>query len=216
MAGPSQNAAADKALAVAANLKLSDFPDGWTSSPQSNSSTGPQGLDARLASCLHANVSVFNNNDPTQASSPDFSDSNGDTASSGVNYLAVASQAQADMKALTGSRFPSCFTTAVNAILNYELNNPSSTGSTLPAGVSFGQASVAQMSFQSYGNQSIAYRVTVPFSYEGLNPDAYFDIVAVQEGRALAGLFFESTATPFDSSMEEQLTATVVGRLVQT
>lgn len=72
------------------------------------------------------------------------------------------------------------------------------------------------MSFQSYGDQSVAYRVTVPFSYKGLSPDAYFDIVALQKGRSLAGLFFESTVTPFDSSMEEQLTGIVVGRLVQT
>jgi hypothetical protein len=213
---PNPTVAAEKGLAVAANLKLSDFPAGWTSMPQSSTSTGPHGLDAEIASCLHTNLAVLNSNSPTEASSPDFSDSNGDTVSSGVNYLATASQAQAEISVLESSKFPSCFTTAVNEVFTYEVNNPSSTGSTLPAGLTIGHATVAQMSFPSYGNQSIAYRVTVPFTYDGLSPDAYFDIVAVQMGRALAGLTFQSTITAFDSSMEEQLTSIVVGRLTQT
>lgn len=140
--GPSQNVSADKALAVAANLKLSDFPDGWTATPQSNQNAGTQGIDTRLASCLHTSISIFNEKSPTQASSPNFDDSNGDEASSGVDYLVTAASAQAEIATLQSPRFPSCFTTAVNALLQYELNNPSSTGSTLPAGVSFGQATV--------------------------------------------------------------------------
>jgi hypothetical protein len=213
--GSPQNVASDKSLAVAANLKLSDFPDGWTSTPQSSTSSGEQAIGTRLNSCLHTNLAIFDSKNPTAASSPSFGDSNNDTVASGADYLATASQAQSEMSVFTSSRFQSCMTTAMNALLNYELNNAGS-GSTLPAGVSFGQATVSQMSFQTYGDQSVAYRVTVPFSYKGLNPDVYVDIVAVQKGRALAALFFESTGTPFESSMEEQLTSVVVGRLVQT
>jgi hypothetical protein len=214
--GSSQNVAGDKSLAVAANLRLSDFPAGWTSTPQSSTTTGPHGLVAQLLSCLHTNLSVLNTNSPTRASSSDFSDSSGDTVSSSVNYLTATSDAQAEMSVLTSAQFPSCFATAVNDVLNYEVNNPSSTGTTLPAGVTLGHASFNQMSFPSYGDQTVAYRSTIPISYDGLNPSVYADFVITRKGRALAALLFESTVTPPDSSLEEQLTGIVVGRLVNT
>jgi hypothetical protein len=214
--GPSQNVATDKALAVAANLKLSDFPAGWTSTPKSSMSTGPNGVEARtLTSCLHTNLSVFSNS-ATRASSPKFTNSSGDTVSSSVNYLPVESQAQAEIAVLESPRFPSCFTTAVDALVKHEKNNRRNVESTLPAHISIGQPTAAQMSFRSFGDSSIANRVTVPVSDQGLSRNVYFDLIAVQEGRALAGLFFGSTLTPFDPSMEEQLTSAVVGRLVQT
>jgi hypothetical protein len=72
------------------------------------------------------------------------------------------------------------------------------------------------MSFPSYGDQSIAYRVTIPISYKGLNPSFYIDIVAARKGRATTGLSFVGEVTPFDSSMEQQLTSLTVSRLTNT
>src|SRR3974377_118600 len=63
----SANTAADKALAQQAVLKLSDFPTGWTAQPPDNSSSGPNGLDAKLATCLHANLAFLESKSPTEA-----------------------------------------------------------------------------------------------------------------------------------------------------
>ena len=48
------------------------------------------------------------------------------------------------------------------------------------------------------------------------NVDAYDALVFIQEGRALVIMSFGATVSPFDTSMAEQLTTTVVGRLTST
>jgi hypothetical protein len=72
------------------------------------------------------------------------------------------------------------------------------------------------MSFPAFGDKSAAFRVTIPVTDNGLTLSIYIDIVAVQKGRAFAGVDFEATQTPFDSAMEGQLVGVVVGRLDST
>ena len=211
----SQDVAADKALAQAALLKLSDFPTGWTSTP-STSNQGSQAIDKQLMSCLHVSPQFLDSNNPTNVDSPDFSDANGNTASNSVTYEASASTVQSQFAILTSSTFVPCVQAAVNAEILYAIQHPSNPSDTVPSGLTFGNPTVAQMSFPTLGDQTVAYRVTVPIMYQGLSPDAYVDFVAIQKGRAVAVMTFEGVATPFDSSMAEQLSTLTVGRLANT
>jgi hypothetical protein len=85
--------------------------------------------------------------------------------------------------------------------------------SKLEAGISIGTPTAAQMSFPSFGAQSIAFRITVPITAKGLNVNVYLDAVAVRKGRAYTLLTFQRSSTPVSSSMEESLTALTVRRL---
>lgn len=214
-AAPGQNVAADKALAKAANLTLSDFPAGWTSAPQTNDSSG-QTITNQLEQCLHAHLSFLQLGNPTTAQSPQFSDSSGDDASSSVTYLVSTSVADSDMHVFRQANFPSCMTSAVNTVIQNMINNPSSSSGTLPQGASVGTISVNAMSFPSYGDQSVAFRGTIPITYKGFNIDAYIDLVAAQKGRAIVGMDFASVGSGLDPTMEEQLTSDVVQRLTNT
>ena len=71
----------EKAQARQALLVLSDFPKGWTSSPNSSSTTSLSaspgvGANAQMARCLGVSPSLFESN-PAQVQSPTFTDSGG-------------------------------------------------------------------------------------------------------------------------------------------
>lgn len=102
------------------------------------------------------------------------------------------------------------------AYLAYELRHPSKPTDTVPAGLSFGKSTVAQMSFPPFGNRSIAYRLTLPFSFNGLNIDGYFDIVVVQQGRVAITLQFFGISSPFDSAMEQRLMTLTLNRVANS
>jgi hypothetical protein len=69
------------------------------------------------------------------------------------------------------------------------------------------------MSFPTIGDQSAAFRVTIPIAYSGLNIDGQIDMVAFKKGRAIALLVFTAFGTPFDSGMEVQLSNLTASRV---
>jgi hypothetical protein len=211
---PKQNIAADTAAAQAANLRLSDFPPGWTSAPQSTD-TGPAGIKAKLAKCLGVSQSALSEA-PAHADSDDFSQSDSDmTASSTVQYEATSADQTAAFNDFASAKTPRCMTTAVTTMLEDAIKHPP-TGSTLPAGVKFGQATVQQMSFPTYGDKTIAYQIKVPIDYNGSSLDAYQDFIVAIKGRAGAGMVFENLTDPFPADQEQHYTELVVGRLTNT
>jgi hypothetical protein len=99
--------------------------------------------------------------------------------------------------------------------MNAEISNPTG-GSTLPAGVKLGQATVQQMSFPTYGDKSIAYQLSIPISYSGLSLAAYADEIVVIKGRADVIMSFQNSNDPFPTDQEQHYTGVVVGRLTNT
>ncbi len=206
----------DRSLASAANLSLSDFPAGWTSQPASSSKVTSGQYGAQLASCLGTTPAQLGENDPATVESPDFSDSNNDTASSQVTYNSSDSQVSAAFSLLKSSRLPSCISHVVNEVVSYEVDHPSNPSDTLPSGATVGNATFSQMSFPSYGDESLAFQLAIPITVSPLNITVYDDAVFVQKGRAAVEMTFTSTVSPFDPTMAEQLTSAVVGRLSGT
>lgn len=208
----SQHVAADKAAAQAALWKLSDFPTGWTSQPQTQDSSN-QKIDAQISSCLGATVSFLQQSGPASASSPDFGDTNNDTASEQVVVQSSVSRLSADFALVKSDRFPRCFAQAVNTFIKGEIAHPSDPTNTLPAGATIGKVTISSMSFPAIGDQSLAYRVTLPISFKGLDIPFYVDLIAAQKGRSVAAMTFTAASNGFDSSMEQQLANLAVGRL---
>jgi hypothetical protein len=207
--------AADKAAAEAASLRLSDFPAGWTSSPQDKSPNYPN-LDAEVAKCLGVSVQELNHSGPADVDSPDFSDSDNNTVSSSVGYAPNVAKAEQEFSVISGPNVPSCLTPAVQKLVSYAIAHPSDPSNTLPPGATIGASTVAQMSFPAFGDQSIAYRVTIPVNVKGLTVSLYLDIISATKGRAGAELDFEGVGTPIASDQEEHYVGLVVGRMANT
>ncbi len=211
----SAQSAADVAAAKVANLRLSDFPSGWTSQPSDNSTSGTATIDHELASCMQTSESVLNGSGPS-ADSPDFSDSNGSTASSTVGYETSAAKARSDFAVLQSPRLPGCMSQALDRYFRDQIQHPSNPSDTLPAGVGLGQVTVAPLSFPQTADGTVAYRVTVPITGGGISISVYADLVATLKGRAGAMLFLSGTGTPMDPTLERNLTNAVVGRMANT
>jgi hypothetical protein len=211
----SQDIAADTAAAQAASLKLTDFPAGWTSQPQSND-TGPASLKSDLAKCLGVSEASLTN-PPASVDSPDLSDSsNNNTASSTVGYRATAADQRASFALVSSTKVPNCLSSAVTSLINDEIEHPTGTDNTLPSGAKVGASTVSPMSFPQVGDSSVAYQVKVPISYQGLNVTAYLDLIFSIKGRADVEMSFEGVSDPFPTVQEQHYTELVVNRLTNT
>jgi hypothetical protein len=207
--------AAEKTLAETENLRLSDFPTGWTTTPNPQNNPSAPAIETELASCLHRPVAFFDHRYSATASSPQFQDAAGDEqVSSEIRYDASAALAEEQFTVLQESQFPSCFGSALDALIAFEIRHPDKTSASVPTGLTFGTSKVARTPFPSYGDRSIAYRLTLPVSDSGTTVDSYFDFVAVQQGRVAITLLCVGLGTPFDTTMEQKLTTVTVGRVV--
>jgi hypothetical protein len=211
-----QDVAADREAAEAAALKLSDFPPGWTSAPHEESADVPN-VDAQLAKCLGVDESELNSEDgPASVDSPDFSDVNDNAVSNSVEYLAAESDAQHRFALFADEKVPDCLTDAIAKVLDYFLEHPENPEDTVPPGVTVGTPTVEPLSMPAIGDQTVAYRLTVPITSDVISVTAYVDIIVAIKGRAAVEMTFESLATPFPVEDAQHYMELVVGRLTDT
>ncbi len=206
-----QQSAADKALAQTEVWKLSDFPAGWSAQP-ATPDTGISSLNGSLDQCLGTSVG-FLQQSQASADSPNFSDASNDSASETIVYLPSASEGDSDFTVVLGPKFPQCYGLTINSFIQNEIQHPSNSNNALPPGASVGQASVTPLLFPSMGDHTAAFRVTTPLTYLGQTINMYIDLVAVQRGRAVSMMTFESVMSGFDITLEQSLAAITSGRM---
>ena len=204
--------AGDQVAAERATLKLSDLPSGWTSAPHENTPDNP-GIEKALADCLHVDVSVFNSQrDTGSADSPDFSSPQDEQVTDSVSFSRTTDEVQSAMNIIRRPTFSSCLGKAMDTAVSADLKHPSP-GSTVPLNVSFGQSSVAQVSFPSLGDQSSAYRITIPISVGSIQLKVFADLVIAAKGRGAHILTFIAVGSPFSTDLAQLLSRVAVDRL---
>jgi hypothetical protein len=212
---PAATIAADRAAAAAASLQLTDFPAGWTSAPKTDT-TGRPSIDGELAKCLGVSARELNHAGPTDVESPDFSDSNHDTVSSAVGYTPDTATATREFARTSSAKTPKCLSPALQTYVAYAAKHPSDPSETLTAGDLFGTPTVVLMSSPTLGDESVAYRITVPVNTKITTVPIYVDVIVVRKGRAAAELDFEAVHTPFPTDQEDHFVGLVVGRMAGT
>lgn len=213
----SSDVAHDKALGEAAILRLSDFPSGWTSTPATtdNSSAAE---DQKLATCLGVSVSEINREGPADVKSPDFNEPAGSSGpgnaqvSGGVGYEASADKINSSFKLFAGDKMAPCLNSVLSQVFADAIKK--SGGDT--SQVTVGNSTVAKFDFPTVGDNTVAYRVTVPISAAGQSLTAYVDFVVATKGRAGFDESFENLGTPFSADLEGTLMRAVEGRLTDT
>ena len=214
--GEAASTAADHALAAAAVLRLADLPKGWGLRQQSSAPDVP-GLQDQLAQCLGVSASLFEKNRKTNVESPDFVDlTDEQVLTDEVGYLPTAAQAKQNVSVLSEPQAPACLSSAIGSFMSYELSHPNTAEATLPAGVTIGQVTVASLEFPKVGDDTIAYRLSIPFNVQTNQLTFYVDLVASTKGRAGTVLLLERPLHPPDESLENQLQFAVVERLAST
>jgi hypothetical protein len=92
---------------------LSDFPKGWSTSPNGGGNSIPHA--AQLAACLGVSVKVINYN-PPEANSPEFSQNSvGNSVTDNVSIFPSAHVASQELRLFSSSKTPGCFAQYFNS-----------------------------------------------------------------------------------------------------
>jgi len=210
-----QDIAHDKSLGQAASLKLSDFPSGWTSAPATpNTSSAAQ--DQKLATCLGVNLADINRSGPTEVKSDEFSGptSGGamQNASGTVEYEASKDKVDKAFNLFASSKTPGCLQSVLGQVISDSIKQQAGDTSQ----ITVGNATVAKQDFPTVGDQTVAYRITIPITAAGQSITAYVDFAIATKGRAGFDADFESVGTPMPASIETAAMQAVAGRLTET
>ena len=201
---------ADQQLADDAVLKLTDLPPGWESAPADDETNNDE-LSAELAECLDVDPTFFDSSNPT-AESPTFTSAQDEQITSEVAVTASAEDAIERVEILRREDTPGCYATAIRHLLEQSIENPAD-GDEVPEGLELGDPTFNPMSFAALGDDTVAFRATIPVSAQGFDVEVYIDFVAVRVGRVGTTMTFQSQFSPFDTAEEERLTRIVVDRI---
>jgi hypothetical protein len=191
--------ASDKAAAEKINLKASDLPAGWTSSPHQTSPEA-DATNKRFAECIGSSDPKARQT--VDLHSPDFSKGQTTQASSEVQFVRTDADAKNDLAALQGAKTVGCIKTLVQEAAQRQL----------PAGTSASNVQAEQLSFPTLRDGAAAFRVSFTVAAAGLNVPVYADAVFFRAGRAELSLTTVNAGSPFDANLEKDLAKKMADR----
>jgi hypothetical protein len=197
---------ADQQAAEAMLLTLGDFPAGWEAGPVEEDE-GNEDLRGDLANCLGVDEDVLDSDNP-QATSPTFASSNDEEVSVEVGFTPSSDEASRVLEVMHDDAMPGCYAETLRALVTRNLL----TAEDLPDDVEVGEPTFNPLSFTDLGDDSVAFRTTLPVAVGQLNVDVYVDVVVVRIGRIGITATFQSQLSPFDSDQAAELVQIVVDR----
>jgi hypothetical protein len=191
---------ADEEAAEAMLPTLADLPPGWEESATPEEDVEDEELNAEFAACLGVDLSELDpiNPDATR----DFTSADDEEIRVGVAFTPSPAVAHRAFEILNDDAVPRCFGEAVRA----------TSAEGLPEGVEVGDATFNRLSFAPLGDESLAFRLTLPMSAEGFDVDLFFDWVFVRVGRIGIEGLFESSFAPFEEDSAAELMQSVIDR----
>lgn len=201
---------ADRTAAQQALPVLDDFPPGWTAEPREGEDVDAPDLDAELADCLGVDEALLGDS-KVEAQSDTF---NADDAEVEAEVSVLPTKAYADevVEVLNQPQARGCFEDVFAEVIEFSLQNPSA-GEELPEGVTFGDVRLDDLDFPAVGEDSRAFRVSMPIRIDLLSVDLYFDLVFVRVGRAIGTISFLDATTPFDEGLARDLAGKFASKL---
>jgi hypothetical protein len=198
--------AEDQELAESAILALDDLPSGWeTSPPEEGAEEEELEFDENFADCLDIDVSEVHHDYPSADSSFENADDEG--IGSEVAVAPSADDVAEDLELLRDPAAQRCFTEEISKFFVKSMLKEGQED------IELGEVTFNELSFEDFGDDSLAFRLTVPVSSQGFEVELYIDYVAVTKGRTGVTTTFQSVFTPFDTEEAQRLTAIVVDRI---
>ena len=204
--------AADRAAAANAVLVLGDFPDGWTSEPHEEDTDDPNApdIEAEMAECLGVDESEFDDSLVNVDSDTFLFDAA--EVDSDVSMAPTLAEADREVEVLTRPEARGCFEAGFEKAFTYSIEHPAD-GDT--EGIELGEITFRDLSFDDVGQDSRAFRVSVPLVTPQGEATLYFDLVFIRVGRALGSISFLDFA-PFDQALATDLARAMASRMPTT
>ncbi len=192
--------AADEAAAASANLKVEDFPAGWTSKPHEKL-PGEDELAAEIQTCV--GIDPASTRVTAEHRSPDFASGLATQASSVILFVKSPQQATGDADAYAGDKFPACaepgFAKQIQQVA--------------PEGGTVADVKVSKSTFPALGDRTVAHRVTANIKLDQMTVPINIDVVQIFKGRAEVTLTFVNPGAPFTEALAQELASKLVARL---
>ena len=203
--------AADREAAAKAVLVLDDFPDGWTSEPFEEDPDDPNAPDveAEMAECLGVDESEFDDSLVNVDSDTFLLDAA--EVDSDVSMAPTLAEADREVEVLTRPEARGCFEAGFEKAFTYGIEHPAE-GDEVSEGLELGEITFRDLSFDDVGQDSRAFRVSVPLTTPEGEATLYFDLVFIRVGRALGSISFLDFA-PFDQGVATDLARAMASRM---
>lgn len=183
---------AELAIAESAVLTLDDFPAGWQAKDADEQSEDDLRSRRRVAECVGVDYDdLYITTAEARVDSQDFVSEDDDELSNTVSVTTDEERAASSFAILAGEKYRACALDEVRTNMK-ELAEEED--------VEVGEASLNEISFDDYGDETTAFRVTLPIRAEGTSVEFYLDFVAVRVGRAATTVSVQSSYTAFDSA----------------
>jgi hypothetical protein len=197
---------ADLAIADASLLTLDDFPAGWEAQPAEDDGDDRES-QTRIAECVGVDYEdLYSGDSGASAESPTFVSGNDEEISSTVKVATDERWAANAFEIAAQPKFRECLleetTTAVEEAAAGE-------------DFEFGDPSINEISFDDYGDGTLAFRLTIPVEAEGFSLEVTTDFILVRVGRAQTTVSAQSTGSPFDVAELSALMKVAADRLTQ-
>lgn len=189
----------DQGRADYANLKVTDFPTEWKSTPVPAETTAANAANERaFAQCMgrrppdeDRTVVVY---------SPDFSAADTRRVASSVQLAKTIEIAQADFQAQRGDKAVGCQKSQLESEFRRQLPTAAP------------QLTVDRLDIPLFGDEVVAFRADVTSVAEGVQVRTLIDMVFVRKGRTEISASFVNRTSPFPQDLQRSLLQRMVGR----
>lgn len=159
----------DQAMVEASVLTLEDFEPGWTAEP-ADDDEDREGKE-KIAECVGVAYEDMYNDDNAFVESPDFTSPNDEQVSNAVGLAGSEAWMTSVFQITAGDKFRQCL---VDGMVD-EMSGDED--------VTVGEIALKEMSFEQVGDESTAFRLSIPLASGGMDFEATADFVVVRVGR---------------------------------
>jgi hypothetical protein len=208
----------DALAAQAVQLTLADFPAEWHTTPRSDSphDAGDDKILHTFEICMgDAAAAVLSDESetPGTAKTDKFeADRGGPSAEAEVTLRPSIEAVQSEFALLHRPQFPDCFRDLTNASIRHAIENPAP-GQEVPAGVTFGDATVTLPDLPDVHADAIDVRSTVVVTGPRGSITEVLDFVFAHKQRTEMTLFLSNIGEPFPTDLAVQLTNAMADRV---
>ena len=199
-----ESARADQDAVAGAQLRASDLEGEWEERPATEADI-PES-QRRIARCLDEDPEVLYPVDEPQSKSPTFTSPTDQEVSSEVDVAPTVEAATTRFDALTSRRAGDCIGSELQRYL--EEDDPFQ-----GQPVEVGEVTVERVATDDLGEESTAFRVSVPLAAGGTEVAVHLDYVLARVDRALVSVRASSLVDPFPPEELARLADRVVDRI---
>ncbi|WP_235737740.1 hypothetical protein [Nocardioides alcanivorans] len=164
----------DQKIAETALLQLSDFPAGWEAQPAKDEDDDDDEGKKEIATCVGVPYDQLYDDSNATANSPDFTSPDDVEISNTVGVAGDETWLAEAFEVTSRPEYRNCMAKSMQKVMEDGAEDED---------LELGEVTVNELSFEQHGDESVAFRVTMPIESSGFSFEYVGDFVIVRIGR---------------------------------